>query len=104
MKEARLRTGVRLRETVSQQRMGALVGAELGRALHQNQWSRYETGESEPPLDVIRVTARLSGLDQSYIAFGAVTSIDGGPIMRDSVGEAAHEGKKKPAQKRGRSA
>lgn len=98
-----MRAGVRIRETISQQRMAELVGAELGRTLHQNQWSRYEGGGSEPPLDVIAVTAKLSGLSESYIAFGTATAADGGPIMRDAD-ESGTVDKQKPARKRGRSA
>jgi len=75
MKQARLQTAVGLRETVSQERMADLVGAELKRVLHPTQWRRYETGEREPPLDVIRATARVSGLTEAYIAFGESTPV-----------------------------
>lgn len=75
MKEARLRTGVRLHETVSQARMADLVSAEIEWSIGQTQWGRYELGESEPPLDVIRAAAKVSELSPEYIAFGVV----GGP-------------------------
>ncbi|HEX6464271.1 MAG TPA: hypothetical protein VFZ98_07460 [Vicinamibacterales bacterium] len=72
--EARLRAGAQVRRTVSQDYMADLVSAELGRALHKTQWRRYESGEREPPLDVIRAVARVSGLSESYIAFGSGTT------------------------------
>lgn len=50
--------------------MAVLVAKELGRALHQTQWARYESGESEPPLAIIRAAANVSGLSEAYIAFG----------------------------------
>ena len=53
--------------------MAELVGKELGRVMHATQWRRYEAG-TEPPLDVIRATARVSGLSESYIAFGKETT------------------------------
>src|SRR5690242_11223417 len=70
MKKARFATTQRRLETVSQRLMGDLVSALVGRTIHDTQWQRYETGESEPPLDVIRATAKISGLSESYIAFG----------------------------------
>lgn len=70
LKEARLRAAVRLNETVSQDRMAALVGEALGRVLHPTQWRRYESGEREPGLDVIRAVAAVSGMDERVIAFG----------------------------------
>lgn len=69
MKEARLQTAVRLRETVSQERMAELVSKHLGRVLHTTQWRRYET-DREPPLDVITAAASVSGMLEGYIAFG----------------------------------
>jgi transcriptional regulator with XRE-family HTH domain len=69
MKEARLQAAVRLRETVSQERMAELVGKELGKPMHQTQWRRYET-DREPPLEVIVAAAKVSGLSEAYIAFG----------------------------------
>jgi hypothetical protein len=68
MKEARFRTAAARREAVSQALMAQLVSNVLGRVVHQTQWGRYETGDSEPPLDVIRATARVSGLAEAYIA------------------------------------
>ena len=70
VKEARLQTALKLRETVSQARMAEMVAAILRTPLAQAQWSLYERGESEPPLAVIRATAQVSGLDESYLAFG----------------------------------
>lgn len=70
MKQARLQAAVQLGEHVSQERMAELVSAELGRVLHPTQWRRYET-DREPPLDVISAAARVSGLSEAYIAFGA---------------------------------
>lgn len=71
LKEARFRTAARLREAVAQDRMAELVGKELGRVMHATQWRRYEGG-TEPPLDVIRAVARVSGLSEGYLAFGTV--------------------------------
>lgn len=50
--------------------MGALVGKLVNREIHQGQWSLYENGKSEPPLDIIRATAQVSGLAPEYLAFG----------------------------------
>ena len=47
--------------------MAEMVGAYLDRALHQTQWSDYENGV-EPPLDVIRGAALVSGLEAPYLA------------------------------------
>lgn len=69
LKEARFQTAARLRENVSQDRMAELVGEALGKTFHATQWRRYEGGR-EPPLDVIRAVARVSGLSEAYIAFG----------------------------------
>jgi hypothetical protein len=71
LKEARFQTAARLRENVAQDRMATLVADALGRVLHPTQWRRYESGEREPPLDVITAVARVSGLSEAYIAFGA---------------------------------
>jgi hypothetical protein len=90
MKEARFRTAAARREAVSQALMAQLVSNVLGRVVHQTQWGRYETGDSEPPLDVIRGTARVSGLAEAYIAaFG-----ENAPTARGPKTEAA------PATKR----
>lgn len=70
MREARFRTAAARQVAVSQAEMAAMVGKEAARSIHQTQWARYENGDSEPPLDVIRATARVSGLPESYIAFG----------------------------------
>lgn len=70
LKEARLRTAAERRETVSQERMGELVGQIVGRRVHQATWSEYENGKSEPPLDVFRAAARLSKLSFLYLTLG----------------------------------
>lgn len=70
MKEARLAAAVRQHRTLSQATMAELVGKEIGGDLWQAQWSAYELDKSEPPLAVIRAAAKLSGLDESYLAFG----------------------------------
>jgi hypothetical protein len=70
MKEARLRTALVLRETISQERMAALVAEALRRPLHQTQWRRYESGESEPPLDVLKAVARVSRVSRDWLTFG----------------------------------
>jgi hypothetical protein len=70
--EARLQAAVRLRESVSRARMAELLGQALKRSFHETQWRRYESGESEPPLEVIRAAAAISGLSPAYIAFGDV--------------------------------
>lgn len=71
MRQARLQTGANRRAAVSQDEMAALVSKALGRVIRQTQWGRYETG-SEPPLDVIRATATVSGIDERYLAFGDI--------------------------------
>lgn len=76
MKEARLRAALRLHETVSQARMAELVSKELARTIQQTQWGRYETGENEPPLDVIQAASRVSELPPEYIAFGVKRKVD----------------------------
>ena len=75
MKEARLRAALRLGETVSQARMAELVSKELKRTIQQTQWGRYETGENEPPLDVIKAASRVSELPPEYIAVGTKPSV-----------------------------
>lgn len=80
LKEARFQTAARLRETVSGDRMAELVGTELGKTMHPTQWRRYEAG-TEPPLDVIRAVARVSGLSEAYIAFGIIRPPDAGAIV-----------------------
>jgi hypothetical protein len=70
LKEARFATATRRRSQVSQQLMATLVSGLVGREIHQTQWSLYELGKSEPPLDVIRAIADVSGLMPEYIAFG----------------------------------
>jgi hypothetical protein len=69
MKKARFQTAANVGEVVSQERMAELVSAQLGRVLHPTQWRRYET-DREPPLEVIVATARVSGLSETFIAFG----------------------------------
>lgn len=71
LKHARLQTAVRLGQTVSQERMAELVSKTTGSPLWQAQWSFYELGKAEPPLAVIQAAAELSGLEASYLAFGA---------------------------------
>jgi hypothetical protein len=83
MKEARLQTALRRRETVSQARMAELVAVVMNAPLAQAQWSLYERDESEPPLVVIRATAQISGLDESYIAFGRATAPNGSVLDLD---------------------
>lgn len=70
LKTARFHVAAARRENVSQARMAELVSDASGRTVHQTQWGRYEAGESEPPLSVIRATAKVSGLSEVYIAFG----------------------------------
>jgi hypothetical protein len=72
LKEARFRTAANLRETVSQDRMAELIGEHLKRVFHPTQWRRYEGGV-EPPLEIIRAVAAVSGLPEAYIAFGVKT-------------------------------
>lgn len=95
MKEARLRAAVLLRDKVSQDGMARLVSAALRRSLKQSAWSDYELGVVEPPLDVIRATARLSGLTPEYITFG---------VTNTPVGETGHIPTETPEQKRSREA
>jgi transcriptional regulator with XRE-family HTH domain len=75
LKEARFLTAARQREAVSQERMAELIGQELKRTFHPTQWRRYEGG-AEPPLEIIRAVARLSGLSPAYIAFGEESALD----------------------------
>lgn len=70
IKEARFRVAVLRKDGVSQGRMAELISGLLGRSIHQTQWGRYESGESEPPVDVIRAVARISELSPAYVAFG----------------------------------
>lgn len=81
MIEARLQAGVIRRAYLSQPKMAKLVAGLIGRALTQTQWSRYENG-AEPPLDVIRATAELSGLSAVYIAFGGTPETP--PLSRNA--------------------
>lgn len=89
MKEARFQTAANLQETISQQRMAGLVSKVLGRPLHQAQWSDYERGESEPPLDVIQAAAKVSELPPEYIAFGTKTVAP--PLVGDVPGLQLHD-------------
>lgn len=73
--KARLLTAVHVGYTVSRAKMGELVGKEVGRKLDEKQWRRYESGESEPPLDVIAAAARVSELPPEYIAFNKKPSV-----------------------------
>jgi hypothetical protein len=70
MKQARLATAVLRGDAVSQALMAELVSAHLKQPIAQTQWSRYEKGESEPPLAVLEATARVSGLARGWLAFG----------------------------------
>jgi transcriptional regulator with XRE-family HTH domain len=69
-KQARLQAALRHGRTISQERMAEMVAEIIDRPLAQAQWSSYELGKAEPPLDVIRAAAKLSGLDEAYVAFG----------------------------------
>lgn len=51
--------------------MAELVGAAMKRVMHPTQWRRFESGDSEPSLEIIRAAARVSELSPAYIAFGA---------------------------------
>lgn len=73
MREARFRTAAERGDSVSQAAMAQLVSTLTTRVVHQTQWGRYETGESEPPLEVIIATAKVSGLSEVYIAFGTTS-------------------------------
>ena len=70
LKEARLHAAAARGEEITKEEMGPMISPILGRAIHATQWRRYESGRSEPPLDVIRAVATLSGLSEAYIAFG----------------------------------
>jgi hypothetical protein len=91
MREARLHAAVREKRSITMDAMAGLIAQELGRPLHLTQWRRYENGESEPPLDVIRATARVSGLAEAYIAaFGenAPAESTPAPVSADPVAQA----------------
>lgn len=67
--------GVRLNRTVSQSLMAKLVTTRLGelgseKTVSQPQWSNYESESDEPSAIVYRATADVSGISESYIAFG----------------------------------
>lgn len=69
--QARMQTAVRLGKTVSQGLMAELVSVEIApKTLSQSAWSDYESEKSEPSLAVFRATAKVSGLPESYLAFG----------------------------------
>jgi hypothetical protein len=70
LKEARLATAYLRKIEISQDGMAAVLSETLGRQFHPTQWRRYESGKSEPPLEIIRALASVSGLTESYIAFG----------------------------------
>jgi transcriptional regulator with XRE-family HTH domain len=70
MKGARFQTVVRLQREITQDEMAVLVGKELGRPFHATQWRRYETGKSQPALEVILAAAHISGLPECELAFG----------------------------------
>jgi hypothetical protein len=84
MKKARLATGLRLNRTVSQGLMAEIVTAELKamgfseKTVSQSVWSQYESEGSEPGLIIIKAAARVSGLSEAEIAFGA--RADGGQL------------------------
>lgn len=66
---------VRLNRTVSQSLMARLVTTRLGelgseKTVSQPQWSNYESESDEPSAIVYRATADVSGVSESYIAFG----------------------------------
>lgn len=97
LKEARLQAGVRLRRQMSQERMAEMVSKEVGRTIHQNQWSRWEAG-AEPPIDVIRVAAKLSGISEVYIAFGyTITDARGSTVSEGGVPAPLEDEKRKGA-------
>lgn len=74
MLEARLRYGAKLKKKITQTQMAAAVAEVLGAPLSQSTWSDYELAISEPPLDVIDATARVSELSPAYIAWGVTPS------------------------------
>lgn len=70
MKGARFQTVVRLQREITQDEMAVLIGKELGRPFHATQWRRYETGKSQPALEVILAAAHISGMPECELAFG----------------------------------
>lgn len=65
--EARFQTAARRRETVSRDRMAELIAEVTGKPLHETQWRRYEKGQSEPGMSIVRAAAKLSGLSEAYL-------------------------------------
>jgi transcriptional regulator with XRE-family HTH domain len=91
MKEARLQAAVRERRPLSQAAMAELVSEQLGRIIHQTQWSNYELAVSEPPFDVVAAAAQLSGLTEAYIAFGVSADLQVDPTQDRKLTEAGPE-------------
>lgn len=87
MREARLQWGANRRESASQAAMAEAVSKLIGRKLTQSGWSDYESATTEPPLDVITAAAKLSGLSESYLAFGEIRSYQ---QPNSPVGESSH--------------
>lgn len=69
-----------------------ILGAVLGRKFHPTQWRRYESGESEPPLEVIRAVAKVSGLTEAYIAFGPAATVNRAAALEEPDNPAPRAG------------
>lgn len=70
-----MQAAVRLKRSVSQALMARLVTEELAqmgadKTVSQTVWGKYEAETVEPSTIVFRAVARVSGLSESYIAFG----------------------------------
>lgn len=107
LREARLATGVRLKQSVSQKLMAQLVTEELGKldsdkTVSQPQWSQYEAENDEPSLIVYRAVERVSGLPESYIAFGKTDEETGkspnSPGLAEAIPETPAPGKHAPSK------
>lgn len=86
--------------------MAELVGAACKRTLGQTQWQRYEAGESEAPIDVVKATAKVSGLSEAYM-FGIEISINASDLRLltdeelDRAEKAAEATRSQRAKKKG---
>lgn len=103
MQEARLKASLLEKQKLSQSAMASLVSKHLpkGRSIGQSAWSDYESGESDPPYDVVQATARVSEMPPEYLAFG-VMPVLGGLQLHDATEEAANAGRARKGTARGK--
>lgn len=80
MLEARLQYAARKQRAVSQAAMASAVASHMARSLTQSAWSDYESGETEPSLEILTAVAELSGLRREYLAWGTLPRESGSPV------------------------